>query len=61
MQTLYFGGDIVTMEGENHTVEALLVENGKIKKTGPLSEVEKLCTTGDQKIDLQGKTLLGHV
>lgn len=31
MQKLYYGGDIITMTGENDSAEAVLVENGVIK------------------------------
>lgn len=34
MQRLYYNGDIITMEGTNSYVEAVLIENGLIKITG---------------------------
>lgn len=32
MEKLYFNGDILTMEGEEHYVEAVLVADGKLKQ-----------------------------
>jgi len=41
-QTLYFNGDILTMEGdEPEYVEAVVVKEGKITFTGTLAEAEE--------------------
>ena len=40
MQTLYYNGDIITMENENDHPEAVLVENGKIAAVGDLTSVQ---------------------
>jgi predicted amidohydrolase YtcJ len=56
---IYFGGDIITMEGnEAQYAEAVAVKNGKIVFVGSKSEAEKM--KGDNTVmnDLQGKTLL---
>ncbi|MCJ7841456.1 amidohydrolase [Lederbergia sp. NSJ-179] len=50
MKQLWYGGTIYTMEQENETVEAVLVENGKILTTGSYQE---LCGQADEHIDLQ--------
>lgn len=58
MQTLFFGGSIITMEKENESPEAVLVENGKIKNVGTL---QKLREIADKKVvlhDLKGKCLM---
>lgn len=57
-QTLYFNGDIVTMEGNQpQYAEVVVEENGRIAYVG--SQEEALKTYRDaQKIDLDGKTLL---
>ena len=56
---IYFGGDIITMEGDsaNYT-EAIAVKDGKIIFVGSKSDVEKL--KGDSTVmnDLHGKTML---
>ena len=53
---MFFNGDIITMEEKNDKVEAVLVENGIIKKVGNTKELEK--EKNIRKIDLQGKTLM---
>lgn len=59
MQTIYYGGDILTMEGEEVPVEAILVEDGVIKKKGNLQEVEAAAETkGTEQVHLNGKTLM---
>src|SRR6218665_195119 len=56
--TIYFGGPILTMEGDRpNYVEALLVKDGKIIFAGSQKTAEKHATAR-QRIDLQGKTLL---
>lgn len=55
MKTVYYGGIIRTMEQETETVEAMLCENGKILAVG---RADALCAEANQKIHLQGKTLL---
>ncbi|UZD23555.1 amidohydrolase [Algoriphagus halophytocola] len=57
--TLYYGGDIVTMAGdEPEYVEALVIKQGKILFTGNTNEAKDKAGTGHLKIDLAGKTLL---
>ena len=66
--TLYYGGDILTMEGdEAQYVEAVVVEAGKIAFVGNRAEAEKKFAHA-RKLDLAGRTLLpgfidahGHV
>jgi predicted amidohydrolase YtcJ len=56
---IYFGGDILTMEGESPTyVEALAVKEGKILLLGSKSDVEKTRDDSTRMVDLEGKTLL---
>lgn len=57
--SIYYGGDIITMEGDSATyAEAIAVKDGKIVFVGSKTDVEKM--KGDSTImnDLQGKTLL---
>lgn len=49
MQKLYYGGDIITMTGENDSAEAVLVENGVIKKQGSLAEVKQAASPRGRK------------
>lgn len=56
---IYYGGDIITMEGETEQyVEALAVKDGKILFTGSLEESNSFKGTTTKMIDLQGKTML---
>ena len=57
--TLYTGGDIITMRGpQAEMAEALAVKNGKIVFVGPLAEAKALVGPATTTIDLAGKTLL---
>ena len=56
---IYYGGDIITMEGDSATyAEAVAVRDGKIVYVGMKADAEKM--KGDSTVmnDLQGKTLL---
>ncbi len=58
-KTVYSGGDIITMEGDNaEYVEALVEEDGKIVFVGTKTEALKLAGDNKVEIDLQGKTLV---
>ena len=58
IQTLYFDGDIITMEGEKpQYVESVVTKKGKIVFVGKLTEAKKEFKDAIQK-DLKGKTLL---
>jgi predicted amidohydrolase YtcJ len=57
--TLYTGGDIITMRGpQPEMAEALAVKNGKIVFVGPLAEAKAVVGPATTTIDLAGKTLL---
>ena len=57
--TVYFGGDILTMVGDEPAyVEALVVRDGLIQFAGNADEAMKDAGSGHQMIDLGGKTLL---
>ena len=57
--TLYTGGDIITMRGpQPEMAEALAVKNGKILFVGPLAEAKALVGPATTTVDLAGKTLL---
>jgi len=57
--TLYFNGDILTMEGEEpEYAEAVVVKDGKITFVGAKAEAERAAGAGYTEVDLQGKTLL---
>lgn len=56
---IYFGGDIITMEGDQvQYVEAIAVKSGKILFVGSKAEAEKLKGSKTEMRDLKGKTLL---
>lgn len=57
--TIYFGGDIITMEGDSSTyAEAIALKDGKIVLVGSKTEAEKLRGDSTTMNDLMGKTLL---
>lgn len=58
MKTLYFNGDIVTMNDAQPIASALLIENGRIAGVGELKELEALKDDETKLIDLEGKTVL---
>ncbi|MBS1574455.1 MAG: amidohydrolase [Bacteroidetes bacterium] len=56
--TLYYNGDIITMEGNQpQYAEAVVSKNGEIAFVGKLSDAQKQFPAAT-KMDLQGKTLL---
>lgn len=58
MQKLYVNGTILTMEAENDTAEAVLIEDGYIRCVGSREEVLRAAAPDAQEIDLQGKTMM---
>jgi predicted amidohydrolase YtcJ len=57
--TMYYGGDIITMEGDQpQYVESVVVKDGKILFAGAKDEAMKAAGKGHKMVDLQGKTLL---
>ncbi len=57
--TIYFGGDIVTMEGEEaQYAEAVAVKEGKIIFVGTKTEAEKFHGDKTEMKDLEGKTMV---
>jgi len=57
--TVYFGGDIITMEGDSpQYAEAVVIDEGKITFVGASEEAMRVAGEGHKMIDLEGKTLL---
>lgn len=57
--TVYYNGDILTMEGDQpQYVDALVVKDGKIAFAGSEDEAMKKAGAGHTMIDLAGKTLV---
>ncbi len=57
--TMYYGGDIITMEGDSaNYAEALVVKDGKIEFVGNKDEAMKAAGEGHQMVDLQGRALV---
>lgn len=56
--SIFYNGEIITMEDEKMTVEAIFVEEGIIKTIGSKEEIFKLKKEETQVIDLNGNTLL---
>lgn len=56
-ETLYFNGDILTLEDELYC-ESVLVKDGKIFKVGKKEDLLKLTNESTNLVDLHGKTLM---
>src|SRR5881392_840843 len=56
--TIFLGGNIVTVNPAQPEVEALALKGGKILALGKASELEKFKGPQTQIIDLKGKALL---
>lgn len=56
MQRLFYNGDIITMESKE--CEAVLVEDGLIKKAGSYEDLKKMTDKGCQVTDLKGGCLM---
>ncbi|RYD48527.1 MAG: amidohydrolase [Verrucomicrobiaceae bacterium] len=56
--TIYFGGDIVTVNDSAPSAEALAVKDGKILAVGTKDEVLKSKGDSTKVVDLEGKALL---
>ena len=57
-KTIYFNGNIITVDDKNPTVEAILVQDGKIVKVGNYEEVISLKDDDTNVVDLDGKTMV---
>lgn len=58
MDTIYYGGDIITMEEAQPFVQAILVRDGLIAKSGALEEVRAAAAADAYFLDLRGCTLM---
>lgn len=58
METLYYGGDILTMVDEDDRPEALLVEKGTIQYVGDYREALARATDQVECVSLKGRTLM---
>jgi predicted amidohydrolase YtcJ len=57
--TVYGGGEILTMAGDQPTyAEALVVKGGRIVQVGVLAEALRIAGPGARRVDLAGRTLL---
>jgi predicted amidohydrolase YtcJ len=57
-ETIYLGGDILTMNDDRPTVEAVAIKDGKILAVGDLQSLESYSDSSTHRVDLKGKTLL---
>ncbi len=58
-QTIYYGGDIITMEGDSlQYVDAVIERDGKIIYAGNISGAKNNFTNETIEVDLKGKTML---
>ena len=57
-ESIYFNGDIITMNDRQPEAEAVVVVDGRITMVGDYDEAEALSDSQTRWIDLDGKTLL---
>lgn len=57
-KTIYYNGTILTVNDDMPVVEAVMVEDGKIKKVGKKDEILALKDESTDLFDLEGKTML---
>lgn len=57
-QTLYFNGNIITVNDKQPSAEAVLTEEGLIKAVGNIEELKAQMDTGAEKFDLAGRTMI---
>ncbi len=58
-QTLYYGGDIITMEGgKPHYVEAVMVLEGKVIYVGKKADAVNNYAGETEEVNLKGKTMM---
>ncbi len=58
MQKLYYGGDIITMVNESDAPEAILIEDGRIRHIGALSDARHIAQAPVEEINLRGNALM---
>lgn len=57
-RTIYFNGDIITVNKNNDVAEAILIEDGLVKAVGSNEDILTLSDEQTEKINLKGKTML---
>lgn len=58
MKTLFFNGNIITMDKNQPYVNSIVVEKDKFTFAGEYNDAVKLIDDNDEKIDLKGKTVI---
>ena len=58
MMTLFFNGDVLTMENESDCPEAVLIDEDHIVATGSYDDLLALAGAHCQLVDLMGHTLM---
>ncbi len=57
VDTIYLNGEIVTMDAESRTVEAVAVRGDEIVAVGTDREVARMAGSGTRVVDLEGRTM----
>ena len=56
--SIYFNGDIYTVDDDNPTAQSIAVKDDRILAVGPLEEVQTFQDESTKMVDLQGKFLM---
>ena len=56
--TIFFGGDILTIDGSIWQQEAVAVKDGRVIDVGNVDDITKLVITSTEMVDLEGCTML---
>src|SRR5512147_2800786 len=57
-KTFFINGNILTLDGQDRTYEALAIEGDRILALGTTQEILSYKRGGEQEIDLRGKTVM---
>ncbi len=58
MESIFIGGNVLTMDDKNNRAKAVAVDNGKIAVIGDSEEIARLADPGTTIVQLAGRTLI---
>ena len=58
VDTIYFNGNVITLDSDELVAEAIAIKNGKITAVGDSKVIMSMSGENTRKINLNGKTLV---